>query len=125
VSAEVPLHLTGEPVGARDGGVLEQLVFALPIEARPQDIPHEIEADVSHLAIGDQIRLEEVSIPAGVTVTIEPDTLVAQVIAPRVVEEPEPEEEEGVEGEAVEGEEGEAPSAEGAPAEGGGGGGEE
>jgi large subunit ribosomal protein L25 len=106
VSAEVQLRLIGEPVGVRDGGVLEQLVFSVPIEAKPQDIPHELEADVTNLAIGDQIRMAEVSLPAGVATTLEPDTLVAQVIAPRVVEEEVPAEgEEGEEGaEAAEGE---------------------
>jgi large subunit ribosomal protein L25 len=123
VAAEVALHLEGEPAGVRDGGLLEQLVFQLPIEAKPQDIPHEITVDVSALEIGDQIRLEEISLPPGVAVTIELETLVAQVVAPRVVEEEEPEAEEGEEGvEAAEGEEpaeGEAP-AEGSASEGAG-----
>jgi len=110
VAADVPLHLEGEPAGVLDGGVLEQLVFQLPVEAKPQDIPQEITADVSALAIGDQIRLDEISLPPGVVATIESDSLIAQVIAPRVVEEEVPEAEEGEEG--VEGEEG-AEAAEG------------
>lgn len=115
VAAEVVLHLTGEPAGVLDGGVLEQLIFQVAIEAKPQDIPHDLSADVSHLDIGDQIRLNEVTLPPGVATTMEVDALVAQVIAPRVVEEEVPEEgEEGEEGEVPEGEEGEgAPAAEG------------
>ena len=114
VAAEVALHLVGEPAGVRDGGVLEQLVFQVHIEAKAQDIPQELTADVSHLDIGDQVRLNEVTLPPGVTTTMEEDELVAQVIAPRVVEEEVPEEgEEGEEGEVPEGEEGEAPAAEG------------
>jgi large subunit ribosomal protein L25 len=112
VSAEVALHLVGEPEGVRNGGLLEQLVFGLPIEAMPQDIPGSIDVDVAHLDIGDQFRLDEITLPAGVTATIEPDALIAQVVAPRVVEEVvEAVEGEGEEGEAVEGE-----AAEGAPA---------
>ena len=121
VSAEVPLHLTGEAAGARDGGVVEQQLFALTIQAKPQDIPHELEADISHLEIGDQLRLAEVALPPGVVTELEPETLVVQVSAPRVVEEPEAAE--GEEGEAGEAAEGEAPAAEGegeAAAEGGG-----
>jgi len=119
VAAEVALHLEGEPAGVRDGGVLEQLIFNLTIEAKPQDIPAQLTADVSHLEIGGQLRLNEVSLPAGVTTAVESDSLVAQVVAPRVVEEVE-EAVEGEEGEeGVEGAEGEgAPAAEGAPAEG-------
>jgi large subunit ribosomal protein L25 len=112
VSAEVPLHLTGEPVGVRDGGLLEQLLFTLTVEAKPADIPTGVEADVSALNIGDQLRVAELPIPSGVSLQHEEDELVAQVVAPRVEVEEEPAEgEEGEEGEAGEGAEGEAPSA--------------
>jgi large subunit ribosomal protein L25 len=114
VSAEVALHLMGEPEGVRNGGLLEQLVFGLPIEAMPQNIPGSIELEVGHLDIGDQIHLDAITLPPGVTATIEPDTLIAQVVAPRVAEVEEAAEVEGEEGEAVEGEAGEgAPAAEG------------
>jgi large subunit ribosomal protein L25 len=117
VAAEIPVHLVGEPEGVRDGGILEQLVFTLSIEAKPEDIPPGVEADVSALNIGDQLLVADLRLPPGVAVQQEPDELVVQVIVPRVVEEPEAEEaEEGeeIEGEAPEGEEGEAaPAAEG------------
>jgi large subunit ribosomal protein L25 len=113
VSAEVALHLIGEPEGVRNGGLLEQLVFGLPIEAMPQNIPASIEVDAAHLDIGDQIRLDEITLPAGVTATIEPDALLAQVVAPRVEAEPE---EGAAEGEAAEGEAAEGEAGEGAPA---------
>jgi len=116
VQAEIPVHLEGEPAGVRDGGVLEQLLFTLSIEAKPADIPTAIEVDVSALEINDQIRLAELTVPSGVSVLHEEDELVVQVIPPRVEEEPVVEE---VEGEEVEGEvpEGEAPpEGEGAPA---------
>ncbi len=114
VAAEVPLHLTGEPEGVKSGGIVEQLIFNLPIEAKPQDIPGSIEHDISALEIGDQVRVGELTLPPGVSVTVEADDLVGQVVAPRVVEEEEPEGEEGEEGEGLEGEaaegEGEAPA---------------
>lgn len=87
VAAEVPLHLVGESAGVKDGGIVEQLVFSLSIEAKPQDIPTVIEHDISALAIGDQLRVEELALPAGVVATVDPDALVAQIVTPRVVEE--------------------------------------
>ncbi len=109
VAAEVALHLEGEPAGVKSGGVLEQLIFQLSIEAMPQNIPQEIVASIEHLEIGDQLRLNEITLPNGVVATIEEDTLIAQVVAPRVQEE---------EAEAVEGEEGEEGAAAGAEGEG-------
>jgi large subunit ribosomal protein L25 len=92
-------------------------VFTLSIEAKPEDIPPGVEADVSAMNIGDQLRIADLPLAAGVSVQQEAEELVVQVVMPRVVEEPEPvegEEGEEVEGEAPEGEEGEgAPAAEG------------
>ena len=104
VSAEIPIHLIGEAEGVKDGGLLEQLLFHLTIHAMPGNIPVSIEIDVEALAIGDQLRVEDIPLPEGVATEVESDFVVAQVVAPRVVTE---EAEEGVEGEGVEGEAGE------------------
>jgi large subunit ribosomal protein L25 len=113
VSAEIPIHAIGEAEGVKDGGLLEQLMFHLTIEAMPGNIPVALEIDVSALAIGDQLRLEDMQLPEGVSTQVELDTVVVQVAAPRVVAEVgEGEEGEGVEGEAGEGGAAEAPAAE-------------
>jgi large subunit ribosomal protein L25 len=112
VSAEIPIHLLGEATGVKDGGLLEQLMFHLTVEAMPGNIPVSIEIDVSELEIGDQLHLDDVKLPPGVSTEVETDTVVAQVAAPRVAAELE-EGEEVEEGEAAEGAEGgEAPAAE-------------
>jgi large subunit ribosomal protein L25 len=111
VSAEIPIHLLGEAEGVRDGGLLEQLMFQLTVEAMPGNIPLSLEIDVTALAIGDQLRVEEMQLPEGVSTQVESDTVVVQVAAPRVSTE-------GVEGEAgeTEGEAGEGAEAPGADA---------
>jgi large subunit ribosomal protein L25 len=114
IQADVPVHLTGESEGVSRGGVLEQLLHTVSVEAKPADIPNSLEVDISALEIGDGVYVNALVAPAGVVITNEPEELIAQVSAPRVVEEEEA---------AAEGEEGEA--AEGAPAaEAGEGGGE-
>ena len=107
ISAEVALHLVGEAEGSKSGGVVDQQLFSLHVEAKPQDIPGGIELDISALEIGDHLRVSDLSLPAGVTTGVDPETLVVTVAAPRVVV---TEEEEG--------EEGEVPEGEAAPAEG-------
>jgi large subunit ribosomal protein L25 len=110
VSAEIPLHLIGEPTGVRDGGLLEQLMFNLTIEAMPGNIPVAIEIDVSALAIGDQLHVSDIPLAAGVAAQAEGDTVVVQIAAPRIATEAE--EGEGVEGEGEAGADGEAGGAE-------------
>jgi large subunit ribosomal protein L25 len=116
VSAEIPLTVEGEPPGAKEGGMLEQLLFSLTVEAMPGNIPTAIVVDVSGLALGDQLHVSDLTIPPGVDVQHEADELVAQVSIPRGMEEEEEaaegeEGEEGEEGAAAEGEEGAAPEA--------------
>jgi len=115
VSAEIPLHLLGEATGVRDGGLLEQLMFQLTVEAMPGNIPVAIEVDVAGLGIGDQLRVGDLPLPAGVTASADVETVVVQVSAPRVVTEAEEGEglEEGAEAPAAE-----AEAAAEAPAEG-------
>lgn len=122
VSAGVPLHLTGEPEGVREGGLLEQLLFSLTVEAKPADIPVSIEADVSHLVLNGQLHVRDLRIPSAVALQHEDDELVAQVTVPRGLAEEEEVEGEEVEGEGLEGEGAEGAAAEGAEESGGEGG---
>src|SRR5271165_6046822 len=69
INAVVPLELTGvdDAPGVKQGGVLEQIVRELNVEALPTAIPESIVHDVGELEIGEQIALAEVTMPEGVT----------------------------------------------------------
>jgi large subunit ribosomal protein L25 len=73
------------------------------VEALPLEIPEHIDLDVSHMATGDTLRISDVSVPAGVTLLDDPETVIATVTAPtrEVVVEEELAEGEVPEGEAV------------------------
>lgn len=118
VTADIPLHVEGEAPGARQGGLLEQLLFSVTIEAMPGAIPNSLTVDISTLELGDQIHVADLPIPAGVTLQHEPDALVVQVAIPRGLGE-------GEEGEGEEGDAAEASSEGGGGADGDSGGGEE
>ena len=114
IHATVPLHVTGESVGAKEGGVLTQVLTELNVEALPMEVPASVDFDVSELHLGDSAQLSQVALPAGVTLLDDGETVFVSVTQPTREVEPEPEE--GVEGEAAaegEGAEGEEPTAEG------------
>jgi large subunit ribosomal protein L25 len=125
IQTQVSVHLEGaeEAPGIKEGGVLEHVTHQLNIEALPTDIPDGIHVDVSGLEIAATMHLSEISAPSGVTFLDDSEeTIIATVVVPTEVEEPEIEEEtalvgeegEEVEGaEAAEGEEGAEPAAEG------------
>ncbi len=102
VTAEIPLHLEGEAPGSRQGGLLEQLLFSVTVEAMPGNIPNELVIDVSTLELGDQIHVSDLKVAAGVEIQQEAEALVAQVAIPRGLgDEEEGEGEEGEGGDAA------------------------
>jgi large subunit ribosomal protein L25 len=121
IQTSVVVELVGESVGAKAGGVLSQVAREIRVEALPLEVPERMELDVTSMEIGDSLRLSDLTVPDGVILLDDPETVLATVTVPTKVEEPEPEEveeevEEGAEGELPEGEA--APEAEGeAPAE--------
>ena len=110
IQTAVGIELVGDSPGVREGGVLQQVAREITVEALPMEVPERIEVDVSGLAVGDSIRLEDVTIPSGVRFVDDAhETVIATVTVPTRVEEPEEVLEEGEEGAEV------AAEAEGAP----------
>ena len=88
VTVKVPILITGQPIGVREeGGVLNQSMTELDVECLPSDIPQNIEADVSNLAIGDTMRLENMTTADNLTLVGDSDMLIASVVAPAKQEE--------------------------------------
>jgi large subunit ribosomal protein L25 len=110
ITATVSLQLVGESVGVKAGGMLSLVTRELHVEALPGDVPEHIDVDVSHLEVGDVLRLEDVPAIEKVTILDDPhETVIATVSVPRGFTELEE-----AEAAAAEGEEG---VAEAAPAE--------
>lgn len=97
-TVEVPVHLIGEAAGAKEGGVVEQPLFDLEVTATPDNIPEAIEVEISELAIGDTISVEDIKVSGDFTIENEATDSVVTVVAP--TEEPTEEEIEAMEGEA-------------------------
>jgi len=107
VHVQVPVHLVGEAPGAREGGILDQDLYQLNVEAEVTAVPEAVDADVSGLGIGDVLRVADLKAPDGAVILDDSEASVVSVVAPTV--EAEPEAEEGEEGEAAEGAEAAAP----------------
>ena len=100
VSAEVPLHIEGDAPGSREGGLLEQLLFTVTVEAMPGNIPDSLTVDISNLLLGDQLHISDLPVPSGVTLLHDAEELVVHVTIPRGLGDEEGGE--GEEGEAAE-----------------------
>lgn len=59
----------------------------LPVVGLPQDIPNQIEVDVSAMEAGDNITIADLKLPEGITTDLEGERVVFTVSHPRIVEE--------------------------------------
>lgn len=84
VHAKVPIILTGTARGVKTGGgVMEQILREIEVEALPLDVPEILEIDVSDMDSGSHITVADLNLPANVTVATPPEETVAVVHGPR------------------------------------------
>lgn len=116
VQVNVSIELKGDPIGEKDGGVLQQILNELEIDVVVTEIPDVITVDVSGLKKDDEIRVSDLKLAESIKILTDEDQIIAKVEEIAEVEETtdadaaaEPE----VIGKAKEDEEGaEAPAAE-------------
>jgi large subunit ribosomal protein L25 len=107
----VPIRLTGNPIGVKEGGILEVLLRELEVECLPKDMPEELALEISELALDRALHVKDMRLPEGVRSMQSLDQVVCLVahrkaeeeVAPAVVEGEVPAEgEAAAEGEATE-----------------------
>lgn len=107
IQATVVVQLVGESAGVKSGGMLSLVNRELRVEALPADIPEHFEIDISHLEVGDVLRLADAPVLEKVSFLDDPhETVIATVSVPRgyaELEEAEAEAAELEEGVAAEG----------------------
>lgn len=88
IDLEVNVILKGNAVGVKDGGILQHTLHKLEIECLPQNIPPQIEIDITNLSIGDSVKAGDIIIE-GVEVLNDSNASVVSVVPPVLEKEPE------------------------------------
>lgn len=94
----VPVEVQGEE-RRTDDGVVQLVLREINISCLPTDIPESIAVDVSEMAIGDVLTVEQLTVPEGVTILNDPEEAVVSVTPPQAEEAAD----EAADGEAAEG----------------------
>ena len=123
IHATVPIEFHGseDAPGVSEGGIFNQELREVNIEALPGDIPDSIVHDVSGLVMNETVTLDVLTAPAGVKLLDDPETVIATITPPTLEPvEPEIETETELVGEGAEGEESAEGEGAGGESEGGG-----
>ena len=79
VQVQVGIELKGTPVGAQDGGIVDQMMADLAVECIISAIPDTLHPNISHLKVGDSLLVKDIELPPGVVSMSDPEDRVATV----------------------------------------------
>ncbi len=87
LEVDVPVHLVGESVGLKEGGVLQQPNREVTIKVKPSDIPDTFDIDISTLQIGETITVAEIRAKSKYEILNEDDHALVLISSPRTAAE--------------------------------------
>lgn len=87
INVDVRLVLVGEAEGVKDGGVLQQTLHQIAITSTPDNIPQQIEVDITNLKVGETVLMGDIPSAGAFTINHEDDEVVASILPPRQEEE--------------------------------------
>lgn len=94
IKAQVPIKITGQELLEAKRLILNRQLDVVLVTGLPQDIPDDIEVDVSNLTPGSTIKLSDLTLPKGLTISSGSDQLLLSINDARVQEPEETEESE-------------------------------
>ncbi|MDR2663316.1 MAG: 50S ribosomal protein L25 [Treponema sp.] len=77
--ARVSLQIHGNPLGVREGGILETPLHDIEVECLPRDLPERLDVDIAHLQVNQSIHVRDLALGSGVRLVSNPDQVVALV----------------------------------------------
>ncbi len=86
IQIEVPVQLIGNPIGIKEGGILQHTLHKVEIECLPADIPEHLEIDVVNLKLGQAIHAGDLKFDNFIVLN-SPESIIAAVTHPKVEKE--------------------------------------
>ncbi len=83
VTVEIAVRVSGEVFS---GGLLDQQLVQIAVEAEATHIPDGIDVDVEGMQIGTAVHAKDLVLPEGTTLQVDPDVLVLHVLAAQTAE---------------------------------------
>jgi len=83
VSVEIAITLVGDPTA---GVLITQPINTITLEAEATAIPNGLEINIEDLAPGDNVLASAIELPAGATLTTDPDAVVVAAVAEMTAE---------------------------------------
>ena len=85
IKVEVPVRFVGNSPGVKNGGKLIQQLRKIKIKTTPENMIEEINVDISHLELGQVLRVKNVQVSTDIELLVNPSFPIANIEIPRAL----------------------------------------
>ncbi len=96
INSNVGVLLSGEEEIIKKGAILQSGLKEVEVLCFPQDLPEYLGADISSLEIGDVLHVTDLTLPEGVEMLTDAESVIASILAPSKAVDEEEEVEEAI-----------------------------
>lgn len=82
---DVPVHVSGDSHGVREGGVVEHHLWSVRVSCLPGNVPERLDIDITPLGLHEHFRVGDLVAPAGVTIVTDPEEAILTIAVPQVL----------------------------------------
>lgn len=88
ISVEIPIHVKGAEVspGVKLGGTVNLVLHSVTLLCKADNIPDAIDVDISELAIGSSVHIQDVKLPAGTRPATKDNVTLLSLVPPTKLE---------------------------------------
>lgn len=87
IEVQLAIEFFGQPVGLKDGGILEKHVTEVRIRCAPRDIPEFVKVSVKDLSLHQSVLAKHLPLPEGARLVDDPEKALCSLVSARPVEE--------------------------------------
>jgi large subunit ribosomal protein L25 len=84
IEITIPIHTSGESIGEKMGGMLEQVTFKITIKGKPDLLPENITIDLTNYDIGTHLHASDLTLEKGIDLISAVDAAILSITAPHV-----------------------------------------
>jgi len=82
VKVHVAVHLTGNAIGVKEGGILQYGLHQVEIECFPQQIPSHFDVNIAAVKVNESLHVRDIQTPEGVKILNDADATIMTIQPP-------------------------------------------
>jgi large subunit ribosomal protein L25 len=79
MDSKVTIHFSGDPIGVKEGGILQVELYEVEVRCMPDKLLSAFEVDISGLGIGDHLLVSDLTLHEGIEVLSDPSAMLVKI----------------------------------------------